>query len=178
MILFGQLALTFALISLLSVGGINAAIPEIHRQVVDLHHWMDDATFASLVAIGSTAPGPNVIIVSMIGWQVAGLPGLLTASCAILLPSCAVALAAGRVLLRDEADATVALVRHSLAPVAIGFMCASGVVMTRAAFVNPLSLAITALVATQIVLTRVSPVWGIAAGAVVGLVGHRLHVFG
>ena len=178
MTLLAGLALSFALVSLLSVGGVNAAIPEIHRQVVDLHHWMDDATFASLIAIGSTAPGPNVIIVSMIGWQVAGLAGLLTTSLAILLPSCLLAVVAGRFLRRNEADATIAVARRSLAPVAIGFMCASGIVMTRAAFVNPLSLILTAAVAAQIVLTRASPVWGIAAGAVVGIAAHRLHVFG
>jgi chromate transporter len=82
-----ELARTFATLSLVSIGGINVLLPEIRRQVVDVHGWMTDAVFAHTFAIASAAPGPNVIVVSLIGWQVAGWPGLLVATLAIMIPS-------------------------------------------------------------------------------------------
>ena len=99
-----ELARTFALLSLVSIGGVNALLPEIHRQVVDIHGWMTDAAFATAFAtafaIANASPGPNVIFVSLIGWQVAGLSGLLVATFALLIPSSVLAYFAGRVLTR------------------------------------------------------------------------------
>ena len=171
-----HLALTFALLSLLSIGGANATVPEIHRQLVEVHHWMDDKTFADLIAIGQTAPGPNVLIVSMIGWHMAGVAGLLVATAAIVGPSAVLAIAVGRLMTRYEASETIALVRRALAPIAVGFMLASGVVMTKASFEGPLSVLIVACVAAAVYGTKVSPVWGILAGCALGAAGHALRM--
>ena len=170
-----ELLETFALLSVLSIGGANATLPEIHRQVVVLHHWMSDATFAQVVAVGQTAPGPNVMIASMIGWELAGLAGLLVVTVAIVLPSSAMAMAVGRVLVRYDEVAGVTLVRRALAPIALGFMLASAVVMTRAAWQGAGTLMLVIVVALVMVTTRLSPLWSIAAGAIIGLIGHRLH---
>ena len=175
MTLLVQLAEVFALLSLLSIGGANATLPEIHRQVVVLHHWMSDATFAQIVAIGQTAPGPNVMVASVIGWQLAGIAGLLVVTFSIVLPSSGLAVVIGRFVARHEEGATIALVRRALAPIALGFMLASSVVMTRAAWQGAGTLAVVAIVAAMVVLTRLSPLWGIAGGALAGLVAHRLH---
>ncbi len=86
-----DLARTFAALSLVSIGGINALLPEIHRQVVVVHGWMTDTAFANAFAIANASPGPNVILVSLIGWEVAGLAGLLVATLAILIPACTLA---------------------------------------------------------------------------------------
>src|SRR5439155_16284706 len=66
------LAWTFGLMSLFAVGGANAAIPEMHRVAVDVQHWMTDQQFADVFAISQMAPGPNVLIVTLIGYSVAG----------------------------------------------------------------------------------------------------------
>jgi chromate transporter len=171
-----QIVLTFAVLSILSIGGANASLPEIHRQVVDHLHWMDDATFASLVAIGQTAPGPNVLIVSIIGWHMAGIAGLLLATLAIIAPSSALAIGVGRFMVRNADNRWVGSVRRALAPVAIGLMLASGVVMTRAAYHGAVTILIVAGMSAVITLTRLSPLWGIAAGAILGVLGSRLHL--
>ena len=173
-----QLAMTFGVLSILSIGGANATIPEIHRQVVLVHHWMDDTTFATLVAIGQSAPGPNVLIVSMIGWHIAGIFGLLAASLAIVLPSSLIALGVGRCLAVYQGSQGVVVVRRALAPIALGFMFASSIVMTQAAYQGRLSLAIVAAVAAIVYFTRISPVWSIAGGGALSIVAHRLHLFG
>ena len=169
-----RLAATFGALSLLSIGGANATLPEIHRQIVEQLHWMSDATFADLVAIGQTAPGPNVLIVSMIGWHMAGLAGLLAATLAIIVPSSILALLLGRLMRRWTQTWWIGLVRRALAPVAIGLMLASGAVMTRAAYAGPLTLVIAASMAALVALTRWSPLWGIAAGAAAGIAAGRL----
>jgi chromate transporter len=62
---------TFALMSFFAVGGANSAIPEMHRLAVDVHHWMNDKEFADMFAISQLSPGPNVLIVTLIGYSVA-----------------------------------------------------------------------------------------------------------
>src|SRR5262249_814244 len=74
------LALQFSLLSFLAIGGAITALPEMHRQAVDVYHWMTSTQFTQLVAIAQAAPGPNVLIVTLIGQQVAGIPGALVAT--------------------------------------------------------------------------------------------------
>jgi uncharacterized membrane protein len=81
----------FAVLSLMAVGGANAAIPEMHRVAVDLMHWMSDKQFADMFAISQLSPGPNVIIVALIGYHVAGLAGASVAITAMVVPTCVMA---------------------------------------------------------------------------------------
>ena len=85
-----QIARVFAVLSLVSIGGANAVLPEIRRQVV-VQGWMSDSAFANVFAISHAAPGPNIIMVSLVGWQLAGIGGLLVATLAIMTPSCILA---------------------------------------------------------------------------------------
>ena len=172
-----HLVLTFGVLSLMSIGGANATIPEIHRQVVDQLHWMDDATFVSLTTIGQTAPGPNVLIVSMIGWHMAGLAGLLVATTAIVLPSSLLALGIGNLMTRYAGLAWIGQVRRALVPIALGLMLASGYVMAHAAYVGWLSLVLVIMATAAISLTRVSPPVLIFAGALIGVLAHHLDAF-
>ena len=91
-----SLAGHFALLSLFAVGGANAAVPEMHRVAVELRHWMTDRQFADLFAIAQVSPGPNVIIVTLIGYQAAGLAGAAVATLAMCGPTCVLAYYMGR----------------------------------------------------------------------------------
>lgn len=81
----------FALLSLFAVGGANAAIPEMHRIAVEIMHWMNDRQFADSFAIAQLSPGPNVIIVTLIGYHVAGVAGAAVATVAMCGPTCLLA---------------------------------------------------------------------------------------
>ena len=70
-----MLAVQFAIMSLLALGGANAVVPEIHRQAVELRGWMTERQFADMFAISQAAPGPNVMIVTLVGYHVAGIVG-------------------------------------------------------------------------------------------------------
>jgi len=170
-----ELARTFALLSLVSIGGVNALLPEIHRQVVDIHGWMTDAAFANAFAIANASPGPNVIFVSLIGWQVAGLSGLLVATFALLIPSCALAYFAGRALTRWSHQPAVAVLRDALIPVALGMMLASGLSMMRTVDRDAVTVLISLATTVFVYTTRHNPLWALATGAIVNVAA--LHVF-
>ena len=96
------LAWTFGLMSLFAVGGANSAIPEMHRVAVDVHHWMTDKQFADVFAISQMSPGPNVLIVTLIGYSVAGIAGALVATLAMCGPTAVVAYYVSRLLARSS----------------------------------------------------------------------------
>ena len=77
--------------SLFAVGGANSAIPEMHRIAVDVQHWMNDRQFADIFAISQLSPGPNVLIVTLIGYSVAGVAGALAATLAMCGPTAVLA---------------------------------------------------------------------------------------
>src|SRR3546814_17994443 len=80
------LALHFAKLSLLAVGGGNSILPEMYRLTVDVEHWLTPEEFANLFAIDQETPGPNMLIVTLIGWPVAGIVGALAAPLALCVP--------------------------------------------------------------------------------------------
>ena len=86
----------FALMSLFAIGGANSAVPEMHRFAVDVQHWLTDQQFSDTFALAQLTPGPNVIIVTLIGYHVAGLAGALVATLAMCGPTCVFAYFAGR----------------------------------------------------------------------------------
>lgn len=168
-----QIARVFAMLSLVSIGGANAVLPEIRRQVVDVQGWMNDAAFANLFAISHAAPGPNIILVSLIGWQLAGVAGLLVATLAIMIPSCSLAFVAGRVVTRWSDKRWIALLREGLIPVALGLILASGLSMMRTADHDALTIAISLATAVFVVFSKRNPLWVIAAGTCVSIAALR-----
>lgn len=165
-----QIARVFALLSLVSIGGANAVLPEIRRQVVVVHGWMSDSAFANIFAISHAAPGPNIIMVSLIGWQLAGLAGLLVATLAIMAPSCMLAFVAGRVIARWSERRWIRLLREGLIPLALGLILASGLSMTRMADHDAITLVISLGTAAFVVVSRRNPLWAIAAGTAANIV--------
>jgi chromate transporter len=79
----------FALMSLFAIGGANSAVPEIHRFAVNVQDWLSDRQFSESFALAQLTPGPNVILVTLIGYHVAGIVGAVVATlpCAVR-PQC------------------------------------------------------------------------------------------
>jgi chromate transporter len=167
----GALALNFALLSLVAVGGANAVVPEMHRFAVDGNQWMSDREFADLYAISSAAPGPNVLIVSLVGFKVAGLVGALVATAAMCGPSSVLSFAVARLWQRSHGAAWQDFVRKSLAPITVGLVLASGWVLARAADTDWLGIAITVATVAALVWTKLNPLWLLGAAFCLGVVG-------
>jgi chromate transporter len=164
-----HIAILITGLSLLAFGGANAIVPELHRQVVEIMGAMSDADFTNLFALAQTAPGPNVMILSLVGWRLAGAAGLAVATLASLIPTSVLALAAGRFLTRSGDSRALRAIRAGLVPLAIGLILASGFVLARAADRDGRTVAITVVAAAALLLTRTNPIWLMAAAASVGI---------
>ena len=69
--LLWQLCLTFLKMSLIAIGGSDAALSAYQHEAVDHYHWISNETFSQLYATAQLAPGPNITVVTLIGWNVA-----------------------------------------------------------------------------------------------------------
>lgn len=162
-----RMAIDFSILSLVAIGGANAIAPEMHRQLVDVLHWMDDAEFANLFALGQVAPGPNIMVLSLVGWKMAGLSGLIVATLAALVPTCALAWVTGRFVSRYGRAAWFDSLKAGLTPIAIGLVLSSSLVMARAADHDALGFLATAATAALVLFTAINPIFalGLFAGA-------------
>ena len=161
----------FALLSLFAVGGANAAIPEMHRIAVEVMHWMNDRQFVDSFAIAQLSPGPNVIIVTLIGYHVAGFAGAGVATVAMCGPTCLVAFFAARTWDRFKEAPWRIAIQAGLVPVSLGLIGASAFVLARAADKNAYAGAVTAATVLVASLTRINPLWLFAVGGILGLSG-------
>jgi len=166
-----ELAAHFALLSLIAIGGAQTVIPEMHRQAVDVARWMTAPEFADLFAISQAAPGPNMLIVALIGWKAAGLAGALVATLAMCGPSCALTYVVNQAWHRFRGTRWRAAVQAGLAPVTVGIVLASGYILTRAADHSLVAYLVTAATVAGLLLTRLNPLWFLAGGGVLGLFG-------
>jgi chromate transporter len=169
--LFWTLLTTFALVSVLSIGGANAVAPEIERVVVQQHGWLDAETFARLFGIAQAAPGPNLLLVSLIGWQVAGLTGLAVATLAVIIPSSLIALFVGRAAKHWEGSDWFKASQKALVPIALGLISASGIIMAQIACTQLLFWIIAAAATLLTFHGRYSPLWAVFGGASAALGG-------
>jgi chromate transporter len=165
------LAAYFALLSLFAVGGANAAVPEMHRLAVEVQHWMTDRQFSDMFALAQMTPGPNVIIVTLIGYHVAGLTGALVATAAMCGPTCAVAFLVDRALQRFRQIRWLNAVQAGLVPVSVGLIAASAFIVAKATAHNLVAVMIIAATALVSYGTRVSPLWLFGVAALIGLAG-------
>ena len=166
-----EIATRFAALSLVAIGGINAILPEIHRVVVDVEGWMTSGEFADLFALAQLAPGPNAMVVALVGWKVAGVAGALVATIATCGPSSVACYIAWQWSDRLRESKMRAVVQRALAPIAIGLILASGYTLARGADRSPGAFALTLIAAVALAWTRVNPVWVLLVAGVAGLAG-------
>lgn len=169
-----ELVLQFALLSLVAFGGGNAILPELHRVVVEQQHWLNDAAFTELFAIAQAAPGPNILVVSLIGLQIAGIAGFFAVTAAFCIPPSLLMFGVFHWWQRHADAAWRAHIQAVVGPLAAGLVLAGGGVMVVTAADAGGSWPSVVLSAATIVLVLRSswnPLWWIALGALLGLVG-------
>ncbi len=168
------LAEIFSQLSLLAFGGGNTILPEMQRQVVDVHHWMPGTEFTSLFALAQAAPGPNMMIVSLVGWHVAGWAGLLVASLAKFGPSSVVTMLVLHAWERFRDRPWRRYVQQGMMPVTAGLVAASAMLISEASNRSALQWGITAACAALAWRTRLHPLWLLGGGALAGLASGYL----
>lgn len=165
------LLVNMSLISFLAVGGANSVMPEIHRQVVDLHAWVGDRQFSELFAIASASPGPNVVFVTLLGYHVAGLTGALAATFGLIAPTCVLTYVMSRLFDHFKEAAWRNTVQTALVSVTIGLIAAGALIIARAADHDWKTLVVTMASFAITYWTRVSLLVPLGIAAVLGIVG-------
>ncbi len=163
------LALIFTQLSLLAFGGGNSVLPEMQRQVVTVHGWMSAADFAALFALAQAAPGPNLMIVPLIGWHVAGWPGLLVTSLAKFVPSSLLTLGVLHLWQRFADRPWRRHLQAGLVPVTVGLVAASAWLVGSGVATAPLWVLVLIAATLGSLFTRWHPLWLLAGGALVGV---------
>lgn len=169
-------------LSLLSIGGAISTAPDMHRFLVDQQHWLTDAQFNASIAIAQAAPGPNVLFVALLGWNVglnaggvpSGLLGVLLALMGILIPSTVLTYAAAQWGHRNRDLRAVRAFKQGMAPIVVALLIATGWILASA---NGSSLKdwpvwlVTAATALIVWRTRTHLLWLLGAGALLGWYG-------
>ena len=179
---WASLFLHFLSLSLLSIGGAITTAPDMHRFLVDQQGWLTDAQFNASIAIAQAAPGPNVLFVALLGWNVglnaggtlAGLFGVLVAMSGILIPSTTLTYLAASWGHRNRELLAIRAFKQGMAPLVVSLLIATGWILATATGSTvkdwPLWLAtvVTALIVWR---TRLHMLWLIGAGALLGWFG-------
>ena len=177
--LFGQ----FLLLSLLSVGGALTTAPEMHRYLVLQQRWLSEAQFSNSITLAQAAPGPNILFVALLGWNLGmnsggpllALAGVVLSLMGILLPSTIVTHLASQWGHRNRHLRAVRAFKRGMAPVVIGLMLATGWILARApqqpGSSNAALWALTGATALLVWRTRLHVLWFLAAGALLGILG-------
>ena len=166
-----QIAMEFLALSMMAIGGDMSTLSEMHRVVVDHHHWMTSTEFAEVVALSQAAPGPNILVVTLVGWKVAGFAGALVATVAMCGPTSIITLLVAGAWQRFRDARWRIAIENGLAPVTIGLMIASAFLLVRSADQSAAAYVASAVTVAAMLATRINPLWLIAAGAVAGYAG-------
>lgn len=180
----------FATLSLLGVGGVITTAPDMHRYLVSEQSWLTDPQFTSSIALAQAAPGPNVLFVALMGWNVGlnaggglaagssavtlALLGMFTAMLGIMLPSSILTYTATRWAHQNRELRAVRAFKAGMAPIVIALLIATGWLLTAANNQPdrdwPLWL-LTAISAWVVWRTQLHMLWLLGAGALAGAIG-------
>ncbi len=163
------LVIVFTQLSVLAFGGGNAILPEMQHQVVTVHQWMTAEQFSSLFAMAQAAPGPNMMIVPLVGWHVAGPAGLFVTSLAKFGPSSIITVYVLKFWQRFKEHPLRARFEKALKPITVGLVLVSAWLIADASAQNALLILIVILTAILGMFKKVHPLWVMALGAGLGI---------
>ncbi|MGH1402499.1 MAG: chromate transporter [Acinetobacter tandoii] len=162
------LAIVFTQLSLLAFGGGPAILPEMQHQVVEVHHWLSATEFSTMFAMAQAAPGPNMMIVPLVGWHVAGLAGLLVTSFAKFGPSSVITVFALKFWNQFKDHPLRERFEKALKPITVGLVLVSAWIIADASAQNSLLIAILAIATVMSLFKKVHPLWVMLFGAIAG----------
>ena len=176
------LFLHYLSLSLLAIGGAITTAPDMHRYLVDQQGWLTDAQFNASIAIAQAAPGPNVLFVALLGWNVGlnagglltGLLGVFTAMLGILIPSTTLTYLAASWGYRNRDMRIVRAFKQGMAPIVVALLIATGWVLTLANGSSPdhwPAWLLTGLTALVVWRSKLHLLWLLGAGAILGWFG-------
>lgn len=177
-----SLFVIFFQLSFLAFGGGNTIVPEMQRQVVEIEHWISAQEFTALFALAQAAPGPNLMIVPMLGWRIAGFAGLVVASVANFLPSSIITVLAIRAWDKHKDHRWRPVIQAGLLPMTAGVIASTAFILVGASDKSAVPgtgfddyswglVGITAAGAVIAIRSKLHPLWILLGGAIIGATG-------
>ena len=174
-----SLAGLFGMLSLLSIGGGNVVLPEMHLRSVNGQHWLTNTQFADIFSISQAAPGPSILIVTLVGYaaglKAGGVPGAvlggLIATVAMIVPAASLVYIVTLYWQRAQESNWRIAVEKGFAPLTVGLILATSLVMSRAADHDWRAYLVTALCTLIFVRTKLNPLVVVAAAGALGYLG-------
>ena len=185
-----DLFMHFTVLSLLGIGGAITTAPDMHRFLVSEKNWLTDESFSSCIALAQSAPGPNVLFVALMGWQVGvnaggglsagalawwlGLLGMMLTMLGIMLPSSVLTYKATKWAHVNRDLISVQTFKSGMAPIVIGLLVSTGWLLSAAHrdLAQDWKIWMVTAVATLVMLrTSIHLLWLIAAGGILGAAG-------
>ena len=172
----------FLSLSLLAVGGAIMLAPEMHRFLVDEQMWLSDPQFASSIALAQAAPGPNVLFIALLGWNIGlnhgggamAVLGVLVAMVGVLLPSTVLTYSASQWGHRNRNRRSVRAFKMAMAPIVVALLLATAWVLAASMGGPSRAWTLWLLIAASTVIvwrTRIHLLWLLGAGAALGAMG-------
>jgi chromate transporter len=169
-------------LSLLAVGGAITTAPDMHRYLVQEKAWLSDPQFSASISIAQAAPGPNVLFIALLGWNVGlnagGLPtallGMVICMLGIMIPSTTLTYAAARWGHANRELRAVRAFKQGMAPVVIALLVATGWILATAngyELKNWPTWLVAAATTVVVWRTKVHLLWLLGIGAALGWVG-------
>lgn len=180
----------FLSLSLLAVGGAITTVPDMHRYLVDERQWMTDSQFSSSIALAQAAPGPNVLFVALMGWNIGvnaaggmtaglatwgyGLTGVFISMLGILIPSTTLTFVAARWGHNNREMRAVRAFKQGLAPIVVALLAATGWILAGShgtPLQAPVGWLITAAATVLVWRTKLHMLWMLGGGGLLGALG-------
>ncbi|MSQ51650.1 MAG: chromate transporter [Betaproteobacteria bacterium] len=166
-----EMALNYMLLAAISVGGLGSVIPEIQRYVVEQNGWFTARQFGEIFALSQVIPGPNVLIVTMLGWLVSSWQGAIVVTIALFTPGSIISALFIRAGANNPDSRGAQSVRKGLAPVVIGLSMSTAWIMFTTISEDWRGVVLMLLTVVLVLRTKINPLWLIGAGAGLGMLG-------
>lgn len=174
--LLSALAMVFAPLSLVSVGGGQTVVAGIHHQVVEVYGWLTPQQFVTDFAVSRMAPGPGSLLATLIGWQVAGVSGAVVATAAIFGPTALLIYGVATLWRRSRGARWQRALEGGLRPVATGMILAAVLVLLQSSSGGYAAYAVALASTVALMRTRINPLVLLGCGALVFVAGHGAGV--
>lgn len=174
-----RILMLFGSLSLLSIGGGNTIVSQMHVQAVHNYDWMSDRQFADLFAIAQSAPGPSILIVTLIGYRAGmiqgglagGILGAILATVAMVLPAALLVFWVSHFWQKAAKSNWRQAVEKGFAPLTVGLILATAYTVSQSADHGIRGYAMTAAATLIFATTRLNPLWLVAVGGFIGWMG-------
>lgn len=166
-----DMAWHYLLLAAVAVGGLGSVIPDIQRYVVEQNGWFTARQFGEIYALSQVIPGPNVMIVTMLGWLVSSWKGALAVTIALFIPGSILSAIAIRAGFHNPEAPLALAVRRGLAPMVIGLSMSTAWIMFSTISDEWHGVVVTLATVALVLRTKLNPLWLIGAGAALGMLG-------